>query len=243
MKTSSFQRLTLAALALAVSGALFSGHAAAAVVYTQAPTYPGATSASVSSSDDGGTFTPATLATTFDNFTLTSTARIGSLTWQGLSFNGDTGGTTTIPVQSFNIGFYANNAGTPGALLSSQTISFTQTFVAAVDLNGVGRNNLYNYTGNLSSAFSALGGTSYFLSIQGNTPYPAEWAWTSGTGGNGTSYQTYINDAGATVVSPTVSGDRAFTLNSVPDTGSTLILLGLGVVSIMAAHRQIALRI
>lgn len=207
--------------------------ATADVVYNQTPTYPSATSAWTSTYDPNSY---GSIYTTYDNFTLASTAQIGSLTWQGFSFDSTNLGATATPVQSFNIGFYANAAGTPGALLFSQTISYTETAASTFDFFGNGQTEtLYNYTGNLAGGFTASAGTTYWVSVQGVTDYPAFWTWTSGSGGDGLSYQTENPTYGT--VATARPGDRALSLSSVPDTGTTALLLGLSLLGLFSARR------
>lgn len=80
---------------LGLSGPL-GGKAAAGVLYNQPADFPASNNLSAWTS----TFDPVTygsIYTTYDNFSLTSAAAIGSLTWQGFSFNVNTLDPTTTP--------------------------------------------------------------------------------------------------------------------------------------------------
>ena len=85
----------------------------------------------------------------------------------------------------------------------------------------------YSYSGNIN--FTATGGTKYWLSIVANVGIPPQWAWESGSGGDGVAYQDFFGSLGPLVV------DNAFTLStgSVPEpadaalVGAGLLMLGL----------------
>ena len=208
-------------VALVASGPL-GGTAAAGVLYDQPADFPASNSPSAWTS----TFDPVTygsIYTTYDNFSLTSAATIGSLTWQGFSFNVNTLSPTTTSVSFFNVDFYANSgSGTPGALLFSENIGFTESAAGTIDFFGNGQiETIDNYTATLSTGFTAAANTTYWVSIQAVTDYPAFWTWTSGEGGDGLSYQMenpdYGDDTGVR------SGDRAFSLSSVPEPSSLVM--------------------
>ena len=44
----------------------------------------------------------------------------------------------------------------------------------------------------LSSAFNAAAGTEYWLSVYPDLGFPPQWGWSSGTGGDGISYQDFF---------------------------------------------------
>jgi hypothetical protein len=217
-----------AAMALALAVGVL-GHAGvkanAGVVYDQPPTFPGTTTAWTS------TFDPVIFGnfyTTYDNFSLASSSVVTDLTWQGFSFDSNSLGGTSNPVLSFNVSFYADASGKPGVSLSSQHIAFTSSVAGTTDYFANGKSEtIYNYSGSLTSGFAAAAGTSYWLSVQAVTNYPAYWSWTSGTGGDGASYQVLDPRFGTFANART--NDRAFSLSSsmpVPEP-SSLALCGL----------------
>lgn len=155
----------------------------------------------------GGNF-----ATAYDNFTLGSSSAINNVMWVGGFWNGGSANIT-----AFTISFWANNAGTPGGLLQSFHIAgnASQTAIGS---------GAYSYSLNLTSAFNAVAGTQYWLSIIPDVAYPPQWGWAGGTGGNNASIQDYFG------IRYGRDHDRAFALNAsavtVPDSGNTAFLLG-----------------
>ena len=170
----------------------------------------------------GGAFT----FQTFDNFLLSSATAISDVHWQGAYFNtliSPTAPPTAPNSTGFGVNFYADNGGLPGSLLASYTFSPSgahETFVGnqfAANLNLTLA--VFNYDVDLPSTFAAAAGTSYWLSVFAFSPPPsateAQWGWTGGTGGNGTSVQN-----GAVV-----NFDRAFSLTTVSEPATMSLLL------------------
>jgi hypothetical protein len=208
------------------------------VLYTQPPDFPpngfnGFTSVRTPA---GGTFT------TYDNFRLTQDSAITGITWQGLywDFAVTADNPPTPNTTSFEADFFADNGGSPGALLSSQTLAnVSSQFVSQAffgpDNNGV--NDLVNvlsFHGTLPQPFVAPGGQPLWLSILSNsTSFPPAWIWDSGTGGDGLSFQfSFFSGTGNAV-----ARDRAFDLEgnlvSVPEPGSAA-LFTFGIVGLTA---------
>ncbi len=163
-------------------------------------------------------------ATMFDNFTLISTDSITHVNWIGGYFNPPTAGS----ISSFEVAFWADDGGAPGALLYSQTVmgDANETFIT--DVTGY---PTYAYNLGLTTAFPALAGTTYWLSVQPTIPYPPQWGWAVGTGGDGMSYQIFNGVGGV------VEADMAFSLEhregeAIPEpislalAGGGLLLLG-----------------
>lgn len=152
-------------------------------------------------------------ATTYDNFTLGSSSNINNVMFTGGFFNPSSPGTIT----SFTISFWANSAGAPGGLLQSFSVAGNGS---QMSIGG----GVYTYSLNLGSAFTAVAGTQYWLSIVPNLGYPPQWGWATSAGGDGGSVQDFFGSRSGT------SYDMAFTLNGspvgVPDSGETVLLLG-----------------
>jgi hypothetical protein len=191
--------------------------AIAADVYTQPYDGIGNLFASQNDTSSGGY---GVFATTYDNFTLATTMNITGATWVGGYFNPATTGTIT----AYTLQIYADNAGTPGAVLQSESI--TGNAAETVDAGGA---PIYDYTAVFSSPFTASAGQQYWLSIVPDTAYPPQWGWATGTGGDGAAYQDYMGSGAATVY------DMAFTLQGAPvpepafyQLGALLALGGLG---------------
>ena len=170
-------------------------------------------------------------ATTFDDFTLPSNATIAQVNWVGAYFNGSPGGVT-----GFTVNLYADNGGTPGSLLETNSIAGNagETSLGA-DVNG---NPIYGYVATLATPFSGAANSTYWMSIVADLPivsnFGPQWGWEYGTGGNGTAYQSY-NGFGNSL-----SNDLAFTLSSAdtPEPGSVALLTGIGVTGVACFRRR-----
>ena len=196
---------------LAASLAVSASAAASAQVYNQP--YDGSTNAYSSQNDTaGGGF--GSFATVYDNFTLGSPATITDLAFTGLYFNGGIGSTS-----AFEVNFYGDVGGQPGASLWSNIISGN---------GGESCNSIQVCTYDVATNFSAAAGTQYWLSIVSQSPFPPQWGWSTGTGGDGIAYQDFFGSRGQ------VASDLAFTLNGTPGVPEpatwAMMLLGFGFV-------------
>ena len=205
-------------------------NASAAVLYS-----PTVISASPRSSDYGSV--SGSGFRTFDIFTLAESSFVERATWSALWFDGANPDPAPAPspdVTTWEISFYADNAGTPGTLLSSLLFapaSVTSTFQGNGVLSAGGTFNaaFYEYAVDLTSPFSATAGAQYWISILARSDnfYPA-FAWRGATGGDDSSYQQTLG-AGESVQSATaVARDRAVVLegSSVPEPGTFGLVAG-----------------
>ncbi|MGZ4788063.1 MAG: PEP-CTERM sorting domain-containing protein [Terriglobales bacterium] len=166
-------------------------------------------------------------AQVYDNFTLGATNLITLVQWTGEYFNPPQQG----PITGWTINFYADAAGQPGALLQSTHVNGTgdETF-----LGNFGGFPTYTYSVNIAS-FPATAGTQYWLDVYPDLAFPPQWGWSSGTGGDGISYQDFFGARGQ------LAADMAFDLSGgciccgpdcVSEPGSLLLLatglLGFG---------------
>jgi len=180
------------------------------ILYSQAPEFP-------------GTYNSATAQNNvelFDSFSIPTGGAISSVTWQGLYVVNDPANYRPAPsptATSFFVAFYADNAGSPGPLLSGATYpvaSVNETFVANPDFHLGGsppgattQAAIYNYSLNLTQNFFAVPGTRYWFSVRANTPsFDVFWGWNSGALGNSSSIQTFNNQSNF------IPRDRAFSL-------------------------------
>jgi len=169
-------------------------------------------------------------ATVYDNFTLGSTATIGSVSWVG-SYNPSSGTMTGV-----TISIWSDNSGVPDITdpplyTANITGNAGETFLEDDFFN----DPTYTYSAPIS--FTATGGTQYWLSIVADVADPPGWEWESGTGGDGISYQYISRSLGEIQV------DEAFTLSSanaapgVPEPASAA-LLGGGLALLALASRR-----
>ena len=90
----------------------------------------------------------------------------------------------------------------------------------------------YSYSADISgNAFSAAAGTQYWLSIVPDLANTTQWGWSTGTGGDGSSYQIFFGSGSSQPYDLAfgLSGSGATT--TTPEPGS-LTLLGLALASI-----------
>ncbi len=213
-------------IALALSLAAGSG-AVADVLYTQATDSNGGFSSQNDNVGGNGNF-----ATAYDNFTLSGNGAVTNVMFTGSYFNPPTQGAIT----AFTIMFYSDAGGIPGGMLQTFNMAGTANETSiGTDVFG---SPLFTYSFDLSSAFNALGGTQYWLSIVPDLGFPPQWGWESGTGGDGMAYQDFLGTPGV------LATDLAFTLNgSVPEAGTTTLLIAgaLLVLGVIRRNRVVAM--
>lgn len=208
--------------ALCTSLSLLSGAALASpnpVVYQQP--WLGAGTAAYASQFDTGT--NGDFAKVYDDFTLAAATTITDVHWTGQYF----GGTRGNGANSFLIQFWSN-AGGPGTLLYSATIAAgaaNETLLSGND---------YSYDADLTTAFVAQAGTTYWVSIQATMLFPPQWGWSEGTGGNGVAFQDFFGSRSRLPL------DLAFSLTGKPadlPEPASLLLVGLALTGLGVARR------
>jgi hypothetical protein len=169
----------------------------------------------------------------YDNFTLSSTGSVTSVTWYGTYYGynqGDTNPASGITT-NWDIGFFSNNAGVPGASLYSAVIPVANVTSANVALSTDNGSSveLIEFTATLPSSFVATAGTEYWFSPYSDQPgFDPLFAWSGANAPGDGSYQSGVGPR---------TDDRAFSLDgtvgSVPEP-STWAMMILGFVGIGA---------
>jgi hypothetical protein len=165
----------------------------------------------------------------YDNFMLATSASINEVSWTGEYFNPPNQGTIT----AWTVNFYADAAGQPGSLLESNYDTGTggETY-----LGSYAGFPTYTYDVSLAGPFAAAAGTQYWMSIVPDLGFPPQWGWSSGTGGDGMSYQVFFGTGSS------IAADMSFTLSgtaTVPEPASfALAGIGLGLVGLASWRRR-----
>ena len=214
-----FRKLAILTALLVLSLPSFAG-----VLYSQPFDMTGNAYSSQNDTNGLGNF-----ATVYDNFTLGTANNVTEVQWTGEYFNPPAQG----PITAWTITFYADNAGQPGAALASTNVAGTggETF-----LGTFGGFPTYTYDVVLSSPFAAAAGTQYWISEIPDLGFPPQWGNSSGTGGDGISFQDFFG------VRSQLAADMAFNLlgggvQTTPEPG-TLVMLGTGVLGLAGAIRR-----
>jgi hypothetical protein len=182
----------------------------------------------------------------FDNFSFDKNASIETVTWYGfwIDLNNPVPAPAPAPdVQNWEIAFYGDNAGTPGAQLSSETIApagVTTTVVGAGTFTVGDTYNVvsYRFATSLVNPFSISSGTDYWFSIfaRSDDYYPA-FTWLGATGGDDASYQ-HVLGAGLSITGASaVARDRAAILEGTVPEPPAAILMGMTLLLLPLARR------
>ncbi len=212
------------------------GTASAATVYSQ----PGTTACDPSCWTSH--YAPGNGFRAYDDFVLTTTATITSVSWQGIYI--PTPATASAPTPDttmWQIGFFADNGDFPVAPLSSTSLavaSVTTTFLSAGTF-GSQPVNLYSFAATLPTGFTAAAGIKYWFSpVSIAASFDPFFSWSPSTAVyDGLTAQTDLNGN-----SYDRSNDRAFSLTAgVPEPASwTLLIAGFAMTGLAVRRRAVA---
>jgi len=173
-------------------------------------------------------------ATVYDDFVLPTgngqNWSLESIHWVGEYFNPPNQGQIT----GWNVSIHADNNGQPGDCI----------YCFHVNGNG-GETFLGNTAGFPTFEYWLMDfgnlelkpGVKYWLDLYPDLGFPPQWGWSSGTGGDGISYQDFFG------VRSQLSVDMAFALDgtqgqtNIPEPG-TLVMLGTGVLGLAGTLRR-----
>jgi hypothetical protein len=218
--------------------AALAGISQGAVIFQQAPQFPGNFNAYISQdSNSGGQYQ------TFDDFRLINPATITSVTFQGLYYQSG----VNFPApnsQSFTFSVFDDTgpSGLPGNNLFFTTLGAPQVSspgIASFLGNSV---QILDYTATLNTPFMASANKTYWLSIfsVSSSAHP-NWNWTSSQIGNGSAQFEY-----STGSEYKIPNNRAFSLSTsglggpspVPEPSTLALAFSGGVIGLSALARR-----
>jgi hypothetical protein len=161
----------------------------------------------------------------FDNFLIAGGSIVQEVEWWGQSSLGS---------NAFEITFYDDVVGAPGALLS--TIAVSPTITGPVDTGSVWLS--YLYSASLSAPFMAAPGAPYWISIF-NADTNAEWYWLSANAPGDGALQAQIGTTNWLDTPPDMSFRLLDNAPSVPEP-STWGLVGIGILALAGFRRRLS---
>lgn len=210
------------------------------LAYTQPPQFPGAIGSSWTTDYGLDGATPRGFQT-YDNFTLAGTADLTRFTWQVYYLDFQVPGNNPVApdTNSWEVSIWSNSAtGTPGTrlFLDTQPAAQVASTFAGFTTTSNGQAPVYNLSFTLTNPFTALAGVAYWISpLSLSTNFNPIASWTSGTGGNGQSFQQTLGNNRTVTASTFRPGDRTFSLFAVPEPPGAL-MLGMGVLVLAGYH-------
>jgi hypothetical protein len=168
-------------------------------------------------------------AQVYDNFTLANSDTVDSVHWEGEYFNPPQQGQIT----GWTVNIYADNGGQPGNLLQSTHVNGTANETFDGNFGGF---PAYTYTVT-GLGFNAAAGVQYWLDVYPDLAFPPQWGWSSGTGGDGISYQDFFGTRSQLAADMAFALDKTAIVGPTPDTG-TLVMMAWGVLGVAGVIRR-----
>jgi PEP-CTERM motif-containing protein len=166
----------------------------------------------------------------FDNFSIAAGGAINQVSWVGLYTNQTLFLNEPPNTTNWDLDFYANNSGVPGALLSDTNLATAgvSSQILGTGSFGGATFTMYEFTANIPE-FDAVAGTTYWFSPFSHNPdESAKFIWVQGTAGDGSAYQRRMT-LGSVSGNFVLPIDLAFSMSNVPEP-STLLLVSAGFV-------------
>ena len=165
----------------------------------------------------------------YDNFTLGQNTTLQSVHFEGEYFNPPTQG----PITGWTVSLYE-------VMLLGSRAAFCS--LSTPPELGTRRSTARSAVSRLTPTSLSLpdwavnSGTQYWLSVYPDLAFPPQWGWSSGTGGDGISYQDFFGARSQ------IGADMAFALDGTTQSGvpepGTLVMLGTGVLGLAGVIRR-----
>ena len=172
-------------------------------------------------------------ATVYDNFILPvgngQDWSLESIHFVGEYFNPPNQGQIT----AFHVEVYGDNAGQPGGLIQANVIQGNggETFLG----NTAGFPTFEYWL--MFDNIDLKPNTPYWIAVYPDLAFPPQWGWSSGTGGDGISYQDFFGVRSQLAVDMAFALDGTQGQTNIPEPG-TLVLLGTGILGLAGTLRR-----
>lgn len=169
-----------------------------------------------------------------DNFSLGSASSIETIRFWGGNETNSSSSLTNI--SGFQLTFYANDGGAPGAVLADIAVGLAATSPTPTgQLVGLLNAPMFEFTADLGSPLS-LGAGDYFFSVAANVIRPVDFTneafqWAGSLPGDGVLFSDSFDGAGYTDASGFARTNLAFEFVGIPTPSSAAVLALAGIAS------------